>query len=160
MGAAAGGRPGGLAAARVARLRAVSLGRACRGVGPALVTKLITTMTATRAITTPRVNRTAQRDPADGEHRDRDCAANFSETLESLRSAECRLRWRGEDRAKKKIVCATARGGSRSFQRVTGNTNQEILALGSSVQKPLGIRQWQTVLAQMHAAGALREGDV
>src|SRR6266481_249922 len=61
---------------------------------------------------------------------------------------------------KKKIICAFARGGFCSFLRVTGNADQEILALGMCVRKPFCFRQWQTVLAQMHAAGPLREHDV
>src|SRR6267143_4408276 len=69
-----------------------------------------------------------QRNPANGQHRDRDREANFGEPLKPLRSAECRFRWRGKDGAKKKIIRAATRRRSRNIQRVTGNATQEILA--------------------------------
>src|SRR6267143_309533 len=69
-----------------------------------------------------------QRNPSNGQHRDRDRAANFGETLKSLRSAECHFPRRGEDGAKKKIIRTATRCRSRSIQGVTGNANQEILA--------------------------------
>src|SRR5437667_7235936 len=69
-----------------------------------------------------------QRNPADGQHRDRDRAANFGEPLKPLRSAECRFRWRGKDGTKKKIIRAATRRRSRHIQRVTGNANQKMPA--------------------------------
>src|SRR4029077_2948379 len=47
-----------------------------------------------------------------------------------------------------------------SFERVTGNANEKILAWGLGVRKPLCFRQRETVFGEMHAAGALRERHV
>src|SRR5260370_36052877 len=70
-----------------------------------------------------------QRNPSDGEHGDGNGAADCGEPLEPLWRAECRFRWRGEDGAKTKIICAAARGGIHTFQVVEGNTNKEITRL-------------------------------
>ena len=100
------------------------------------------------------------RDSANGQHGNGDGAANFGEPLKPLRRAERRLRRRGENGAKKKIIRATSRGCSRSFQRVAGNANEEIMRSAAGIHKPLCFRQRQTVFAKMHATGFLGKRNV
>ncbi len=87
-------------------------------------------------------------------------AADFGQPLKPLRCTECGFRRRGENWPKKKIIRATARGCCCRFQRVTGNTNEEIFPRATIFDKPLGFRKRQTFFAKMHTAGALGDRHI
>lgn len=101
-----------------------------------------------------------QRNSADGQHRNRDRAADFGKPFESLRRPKCGFRWRGEDGAKKKIVRATARGGFCRLERMAGNADEEIFPFAATLNNPAYFNRRQAFFAEMHAASALRESHV
>jgi len=101
-----------------------------------------------------------QGNPADGQHRDGDSAANFGEAIKPLGRAKRRFRWCGEDWAKKKIVGAAARRRFCSFERMAGNSDEEIFPFAALLDNPLGFRQRQTFFAKMDAARSLRERNI
>src|SRR5260370_37086638 len=94
-----------------------------------------------------------RRNPSDGKHGDGDRAADFSEPLKALRRPECHLRRCGKDGAKKKIICAVARGGFCSFLRVTRHADQEILALGMCGRTPFLFLPLHTVVCKIRSPG-------
>jgi len=101
-----------------------------------------------------------ERDAADGKYGNRYRAADFAQWSETLGHSEGGFRGRGEDRAEEEIAGAVIRGGLRGFQRVAGNTNQEIFAGGVGLDELLRLRNRQTRLSKMNASGPLRECDV
>src|SRR5580700_1102234 len=58
---------------------------------------------------------------------------------------------------KKNVVGAPTCCRFRSCRRVAGNANEKILPLATRIHTPPYFLNWQTVLTEMHAAGALRE---
>jgi hypothetical protein len=101
-----------------------------------------------------------ERDPADGHYRDGNSPANFAQPIKSLRRTVSGFGRSGEDGTKKKIISAAICSGFGRPQKVAGSTDQEILLMTAGVHKPLRFLYRQTLLAEMHAAGALRQRNV
>src|SRR5439155_19517324 len=98
--------------------------------------------------------------PAAGQPRDANRAADFGEAFKALRRAKCGLRRRVEDGPKKKIIRTGARSRSRSFQGVARHADKETFRFVAVPDKSPGFRQRKTTLAEMDAAGAFRKSDV